>query len=295
MPSPSKTESSKVRTLVRRSLSSVGILVVLAVVLGIGDPRVLLSVFSLMALAALGEYFRFFPDVGFRRFRFPAFLVAVGYLGTLFFPTSTSPWVTEAVPLSLAALFLLMIAMRVFSPLEGLRTLHEITATIFGFVYCILLFSFIPKIFLLPLTTVDGGPTQIFYILHFIALTKMSDTGAYLVGSAIGKDKLVPHISPGKTWQGFWGAIAFAVISSYLFLWMFGPYVPLIGPISAGVLGLCIALVAVLGDLAESIMKRSLEVKDSGSIMPGIGGILDLVDSLILTAPMYYLFLRLHS
>src|SRR5690606_3384792 len=105
-----------------------------------------------------------------------------------------------------------------------------------------------------------------------------------------GRDKLVPHVSPGKTWQGFWGSLVFALAGSYLAWWLLGERVPLLGPVSAGLLGLGLALAAVLGDLAESILKRSLAVKDSGHVMPGIGGFLDLIDSLLFSAPVYYLF-----
>ena len=126
-------------------------------------------------------------------------------------------------------------------------------------------------------------------------MTKLTDIGAYLVGSAIGKDKLVPHISPGKTWQGFWGALFFAVAGSYAFYFIAGDHIPIITAVHAGLLGLVIALVAVLGDLAESIMKRSLAVKDSGHVMPGIGGFLDLIDSVIFTAPIFYFYLLLFN
>ena len=145
------------------------------------------------------------------------------------------------------------------------------------------------------MTTADGAPASAYYLIHLVAVTKLTDAGAYVVGSAIGRDKLVPHISPGKTWQGFWGALALAVAGSYLVWWLLGDRAPLLGPVSAGILGLVLALLAVLGDLAESIFKRSLAAKDSGHVMPGIGGFLDLIDSVIFTAPFYYLFLRLAS
>src|SRR5690606_10585352 len=150
-----------------------------------------------------------------------------------------------------------------------------------------------PKILLLPLPATGSTAPTIYSLIHLVAVTKLTDAGAYLVGSAIGKDKLVPHVSPGKTWQGFWGALAFAIAGSYLVWWLMDGRLPLIGPVSAGLLALAVSLTAVLGDLVESILKRSLEVKDSGQVMPGIGGFLDLIDSVILTAPVYYLSVRL--
>ncbi len=297
MSESSVAPSSKARILLRRSISSVVILTVTGFTLWLGDIRVYLGFFSLMALGTLLEYFHLFSDPRFHRFRLQTVFVAALYLLTFFiaFSGGKGPWIDEAASLSIFVLLVLIIGSRLFSPLEGERTLHEIAVTIFGYTYCVVLLSFIPKIFLLPLETSGGYPAAAYYLLHFIVLTKASDTGAYLVGSAIGRQKLVPHISPGKTWQGFWGALIFAILGSYLLWWLLGDRIPLVGPISAGVLGLVVALIAVLGDLCESILKRSLSVKDSGRMMPGIGGILDLVDSLIFTAPVYYLFLRLAS
>jgi len=288
---------SKVRTFLNRSLSTVVLVALVGLAFWFSKPWILVGLFGILSMGALVEYFRLFPDPGFRRFRFQAFLVAGCYMSLLLSPLwgFEADWLGQLDGIALAVLMILIVLFRVRSPLEGFRSIDEIAATLLGFVYCILLFAFVPKIFLHPLTTGEGLPASSFYLIHLVAVTKMTDTGAYLVGSAIGKDKLVPHISPGKTWQGFWGSLVFAVAGSYLAWWLLGDRIPLIGPISAGVLGLGLGLVAVLGDLAESIMKRSLAAKDSGHVMPGIGGFLDLIDSIIFTAPVYYLYLRLAS
>ncbi|MCK5923691.1 MAG: CDP-archaeol synthase, partial [Methylococcales bacterium] len=129
------------------------------------------------------------------------------------------------------------------------------------------------------------------YVLFLISITKLTDTGAYLVGSMIGKHKAVPHISPAKTWQGFGGALIFALIAAFGCLYLFGNKIPLITPLHAGVLAVLLAVAAVIGDLGESIIKRSLEVKDSSKAMPGIGGVMDLIDSVLMTGPVFYLYL----
>ena len=296
-PAPPPGVSPKVRTFLNRTLSTVILVTLVPLAFWLSQPWIFFLIFSVLCLGALAEYFHLFSDLGFRRFRLYAFLVAILYLALLFSPLwgYRIDWHGELDGLAIAVLMILMVLFRVRSPLEGFRSLDEIAATLLGFSYCVLLFSFIPKILLLPLSTADGAPASTYYLIHLVAVTKLTDTGAYLVGSLIGKHKLVPHISPGKTWQGFWGSLVFAVSGSYLVWWLLGDHVPLLGPVSAGILGLCLALVAVLGDLAESIMKRSLAVKDSGHLMPGIGGFLDLVDSIIFTAPVYYLFLRLVS
>ncbi len=296
-PPAAPAPSSKVRTFLQRTASTVILVSLVTLAFWFSQPWILFGLFAVLSLGALAEYFRLFSDPGFRRFRLPAFLVAILYLALLFSPLwgGEIEWHGELDGLAIGALLILIVFFRLRSPLEGVRSLDEIAATLFGFAYCVLLFSFIPKLYLLPVTTAGGLPASTYYLIHLVAVTKLTDTGAYLVGSAIGKEKLVPHISPGKTWQGFWGSLVFAVGGSYLAWWLLGERIPLLGPITCGVLGLSLGLAAVLGDLAESIMKRSLAVKDSGHVMPGIGGILDLVDSVIFTAPAYYLFLRLAS
>lgn len=290
-PAPVRDASSRRQTLLNRSASTLFLLALVAVALWFSEIWIFLALFTILSLGGLGEYFRLFPDSGYRRFRTHAFLAAGGYLGFLCAPMwgFQADWLAQLDGLFLAFLMILMVLTRLRSPLQGYRSFAEIGVTLVGFIYCVLLFSFVPKILLHPALE----PHSVLYLLYLVAVTKLSDMGAYLVGSTIGKDKLVPHISPGKTWQGFWGALAFAVAGSYAFYFIAGDHIPLITAVHAGVLGLLIALVAVVGDLAESIMKRSLEVKDSGHIMPGIGGFLDLTDSVIFTAPVFYFYLLL--
>jgi phosphatidate cytidylyltransferase len=104
---------------------------------------------------------------------------------------------------------------------------------------------------------------------------------------------MIPHISPGKTWEGFAGALVFSTGGSFALWWLLGPKLSLLRPLDALVLGLGLSLGAVVGDLAESILKRSLDLKDSGRLLPGIGGSLDLIDSVLFTAPLLYYYLRL--
>jgi len=288
-PAQPSDASMKRRTLLNRSASTIFLVTLVGVALWYSERWIFLALFSILSLGALIEYFRLFPEAGFRRFRRLAFLVSGGYLCLLFSPLwgLQADWLGQLDGIALAILSILMVLTRLRSPLEGYRSFDEMAATLFGFTYCVLLFSFIPKILLLPAL----GSSSVLYLVYLVAVTKLTDMGAYLVGSAIGKDKLVPQISPGKTWQGFWGALVFAVAGSYAFYFLAGDRIPIITAVHAGVLGLLLALVAVLGDLAESIFKRSLAVKDSGHIMPGIGGFLDLVDSVIFTAPVFYLYL----
>jgi phosphatidate cytidylyltransferase len=161
-----------------------------------------------------------------------------------------------------------------------------IATTLFGLMYVPWLLNFIQKINFFP--GVDGK----FFLLYFVLVTKFSDTGAYAVGSLIGRHKMMPRISPGKTWEGFGGAILFSTAASVVFVVFFGDKMAGMNWFHAVVLGVLFGLTAVVGDLIESLFKREAGVKDSGKIFPGIGGILDLLDSLLFNAPIMYLYLR---
>lgn len=292
-PADRKTGSRR-QTFARRLLSTVWLWGITIVAFIVASPWLFFILLTLLGLVGLAEYFQMFPERGFRRFQWQALSVGFLYFLALYLPAFglDCPWLAEPDGAAVAALLILVILFRIRSPLEGRRTLYEIAATVFGFAYVILLFGFLAKIVVLPLTDGHGNPSGHFYILYLLAVTKFTDMGAYAIGSLIGRDKMAPHVSPGKTWQGFGGAIVTAGIAGFLSLWIFGGKIPLITTLHTVVLAVVLALVAVLGDLAESILKRSLDAKDSGRVMPGIGGVLDLIDSLLFTGPVFYFYLR---
>ncbi len=294
---PTSKGSAKKRAFKARLISTVCLVSILFVAFYFSQDWLYAVLFAILSVGALIEYFRLFPIRGFRRFRWQTYGVSVAYIVLLFAPFwgFEAAWLRELDGLAVAALVTLVVLERLRFPLEGFRTLDEIAATIFGFIYCVLLFAFIPKLLMLPLENTAGEPSSHFYLIYLVAVTKLTDMGAYIVGSLIGRDKMIPHVSPGKTWQGFGGAILFAVGGSFGLYFAMGDQIPLITPVHAAVLAVLLALVAVLGDLAESILKRSLEVKDSGHVMPGIGGFLDLIDSVIFTAPLFYIYLLIFS
>jgi len=123
-------------------------------------------------------------------------------------------------------------------------------------------------------------------LLMFIFVVKSADIGAYAIGTMFGKHKFSPKISPGKSWEGMGGAVAAAVIVAV----GFAAVCDIMPWWSAIIFGLCFAFIGQFGDLAESIMKRDAEQKDSGSKVPGFGGILDIIDSPLVAAPFAYLF-----
>ena len=148
------------------------------------------------------------------------------------------------------------------------------------------LLNFIQKINYLD--GVDGR----FYVLYLLIVTKFSDVGAYCVGSLIGRHKMIPRISPGKTWEGFAGAVVVSTGASVLLAQFAGERLKEMNLGHALAIGLILSLGAVVGDLIESAFKREAGAKDSGRLFPGFGGILDLIDSPLFNAPLLYLYLR---
>jgi len=128
-------------------------------------------------------------------------------------------------------------------------------------------------------------------LLAMFVMIWLSDTGAFLTGSLIGKHKLFPRISPGKTWEGFFGGVLFVVASSFVMKYCFPSYFESISIASLCGMGVIVAIFATWGDLVESLIKRTLGVKDSGNLLPGHGGILDRIDSLLLVIPASLIYL----
>jgi phosphatidate cytidylyltransferase len=126
-----------------------------------------------------------------------------------------------------------------------------------------------------------------------VVATKFTDMGAYLVGSTLGRHKMIPRISPKKTWEGTVGGIAFAIGGVFLCRWVMPNEMAALTNLHAVIIGLLLGVAAVIGDLAESLIKREAGVKDSSTILPGHGGCLDMIDSLLFTAPLLYVYMRL--
>ncbi|MGN9761328.1 phosphatidate cytidylyltransferase [Streptomyces sp. SD31] len=186
----------------------------------------------------------------------------------------------EGAWVSLALTALAVLGWRMTEPPEGY--LKDVTAGVFAAFYVPFLATFVAMM----LTAEDGA----FRVMTFLLLTVVSDTGAYAIGWRFGKHKLAPRISPGKTREGLLGAVSFAMVAGALCMefliddgaWWQGL-----------LLGLAVAASATLGDLGESMIKRDLGIKDMGTLLPGHGGIMDRLDSLLPTAPVVWLLLVL--
>jgi phosphatidate cytidylyltransferase len=126
-------------------------------------------------------------------------------------------------------------------------------------------------------------------VIGFFFLIWANDSGAYLAGVSFGRHKLFERISPKKTWEGFIGGFVIALIVS----WFLSDWLGVIGKYEWAIVSVIISIAGTFGDLLESMLKRSLDVKDSGSFLPGHGGFLDRFDSTIISFPLVYLFISL--
>jgi phosphatidate cytidylyltransferase len=291
-PTPSKTQ-----VFLRRLASTVVLWTAILAAMFSGNRFIADGVFvfvvAFLALAGLVDFYGLAEKRGLVCFKISGvigggllmvgtFLHVTGHLGT----ANGSPARVNDFETSFLILFVLGLCVRQFVSRSNTLGIQAISTTLFGLMYVPWLLNFIQKINFFP--GVEGK----YFLLYFILITKFSDMGAYIVGSLIGRHKMIPRISPGKTWEGFGGAIVVSTGASLVFVHFLGDHMAGMNWVHAVVLGVILSSTAVIGDLIESLFKREAGAKDSGNILPGIGGILDLLDSLLFNAPIMYLYLR---
>lgn len=165
------------------------------------------------------------------------------------------------------------------------RAVLSISTILFGLVYVSWFFSFFVRIRTISLGT---EPLPRLLVGYLVLVTKSTDIGAYMVGSAIGRHKLIPRISPNKTIEGTVGGVLFSILASLSSI----AFLPGFSLSRLLILGFVLGALAQIGDLSESLIKRDCAAKDSGKTLPGLGGILDTIDSLLFTAPVFYFYIK---
>ena len=247
-----------------------------------------------LSLIALWEYYTMLDHKRLPNFKFIGMCCgAIMAAGSFYYLGSVARAQSYDFEVATLLLFMLVVFTRqMFQTTRDTSPLETMAYTVFGLFYVPWLFSFVTKIiFLLPRDDA-GHVTGHLYVLWLVVVTKFSDMGAYVTGSLIGKHPLIPHISPKKTWEGFFGALIFSVAGGCGLLALMSQQLSFLTQTDAVILGLILGFAAIIGDLAESIIKRNCEVKDSGRMLPGIGGALDLIDSILFTAPLLFFYLR---
>jgi len=258
-----------------------------------------LALMGVLAGLATVEFYRMLRASGVVCFPRFGMLLGIGYCGVLYWNllqgTREVPFAIDAsaIFISIAGAFTLQLR----HPIRGHEALVAVAANVLGFLYVPFLFNFAARLtFMIPEATATNGmvgTSGAFLLLWLLAVTKFADMGAYITGSMIGRHKMIPHVSPGKTWEGFGGALLFSQIAACGLYALFPVQLHFFQAWHHVIfLGLLLAILAVIGDLAESVVKRALDAKDSGKMLPGIGGSLDLIDSICFTAPALYFYIR---
>ncbi len=193
---------------------------------------------------------------------------------------------------------LLVMFVRQFPQKHNPSPLTTIACSLLGVWYVPFLFNYFTRLafgWRDPALSHQVSTTGRWLIFYLVAVVKSGDIGAYFAGRALGRHKLFPRLSPNKTWEGFAGGCLMSLAISLLFWLGTGGTLGILafGWGDAVVLGLVLNAVGVLGDLFESLIKRASNTKDSGSLVPGMGGLLDVLDSLLFGAPVLYAYARL--
>ena len=267
----------------QRAISAAVLVPVLLVMLALGGPVLAVGVALITAIAAL-EVFRLLHAAGYAPFT--PLGIALALVIVL---DAAVPRLLESSGLLLAAIGIILIAVAAFTKIDPRDGLQAWMVTVFGALYVSLL-SFVIRLGdaapdlpagsqLAPL-----GPERGWILLLILAVWAY-DTGAFIVGRGIGRTSFLSHISPSKTIEGVVGGVVAATVVVALVLYGLGQ-----NPLHAVVLGPLASLAAQAGDLAESMIKRAAAAKDSGTLIPGHGGMLDRVDSFVFAAPIVTLY-----
>ena len=192
------------------------------------------------------------------------------------------------------SILLLLVAsnfFRILAHKDLKKGLISCMGTILGLVYVPLLWSFVVRLYLSG--HLNDPAWAAFYV---IVCMKLSDSGGYFMGTRYGKHKLAPTISPKKSWEGLGGGVLFCLIINIVWMVVSKGKINSTIPLTWGhaiVLSVLFPIIGTLGDLVESMFKRAVEVKDSNTMVYGLGGILDMIDSILFAAPMLFIYITL--
>jgi len=235
--------------------------------------------FSIVGILAAQEFFTICKTADTKP------LIGLGILTSTVLAAITSLYFLGIVPLKLFGIVLPLFSLLFISSLylKREKPFHDLAYTLLGIWY-----GTVPFLFFIGLGFIQGNFNP--YIpMGFLIILWANDTGAYLSGRAFGRTKLFERISPNKTWEGFIGGVLLAVLFAYNLERVFGT----LTKTEWCSIALVIGVFGTLGDLVESMLKRSLGIKDSGKILPGHGGFLDRFDGLLIAAPLVYILLTL--
>jgi phosphatidate cytidylyltransferase len=244
---------------------------------------------AIVSIFTLREFYQLMRGMGYTPFSHVGMFV-----GAI---VTTAPWLEAHfhVPAHFAlALGTIVFAVRLLGERTPENRVESLASTLFGLIYVSLMLQYFVRI-LTPLPGDAISPNgRLLLCLWLIATTKFCDMGGLLTGLAIGRHKMSPQISPKKTWEGaIGGLIASMAIAATIAWFARNEFPPHMTPLIAALMAVPIALLGIVGDLVESVIKRRANIKDSGSFLPGQGGFFDMSDSLILVGPIGCLMFHL--
>jgi phosphatidate cytidylyltransferase len=244
------------------------------------------SLFVLITILGILEFYRITTNEMYRPQKYfgTVITIALFIITNLFVMQGINP----AWYLVLISLIFLMFIFELYT--KANMPFHNIAITLAGIIYIGIPFSMLNGIAYPEIKAGQGYSPHI--LLGMIYMIWANDTGAYLVGRKLGRHKLFERISPNKTWEGSLGGAFFALIGAYII----SIYYTDLALMDWMLISIIVIVMGTFGDLVESLLKRSLNIKDSGTILPGHGGILDRFDSIIMAAPfvLLYIVLRFH-
>lgn len=248
---------------------------------------------TILAVLTLHEFYGLTAKMGAKAFHvmglvFAALMVAGPYYLAWF---TDEPGAAGGLAIGLLVLAMVVSCIRVLGERNTANRVETIAATVGGLFYIPYLLHFLVRILM---READSGE-NLAVCLWVIAVSKFCDVGALLTGLAFGKHKLAPEISPKKTWEGAVGGVLISAGIGAGIAFFFSERLPVsLTPLVGALVALPLALITIVSDLIESAIKRRADTKDTGQLIPGIGGAFDLTDSLLLTAPVaYFIFLFL--
>ena len=248
-----------------------------------------LVVITLISALTLREFYQLMRGAGYDPF--DKFGIAAGILVTL------APWLEARLgwPMGMVLpLAVVVCAVRLLGERTPETRVEALATTLFGLVYVSLMLSFLVAILVPRPGDAAGADARLLLALWLVAVAKFCDVGALLAGLAFGRHRMSPQISPKKTWEGAAGGILCSMGIGAGVAWLARDVLGgQLSPGRAGLIAVPVAALGIVADLVESVIKRRANLKDSGRAIPGIGGMFDLSDSMILAAPVGYLLLGL--
>jgi phosphatidate cytidylyltransferase len=264
--------------LLQRTLSTIGLWLIIFGLLYFFGSHGAVWIVAVITVLTLREFYGLLKHMGFAPFDKlgmslgAAVILAPFYLGKYGIQT-----------IDLRAFAVIAFSVRILRERAAQSRVETLAASLFGLIYVPMMLQYLVRIVSIH---TPHEQTGLVLFLWVIAVSKFCDVGALLVGTAIGKHRMAPIISPKKSWEGAVGGLLVSALVGYgIAVWTHAYLPATFTPLVAALIALPIGGLGIVADLVESIIKRRATIKDSGDTIPGIGGMFDVTDSLILTAP----------